>query len=81
MITKTLILVTVAAELLFSQDKVLPLDAGSAGSIQVRPMTFTRTSIAPGNGAMLLLNSPYRVDVAVLTPSDQRVTEQNASAS
>ncbi len=56
------------------------LDSGSFGSIQVRPMTTTRAPIKPMGGTMLIVNSPSPVDIAILNPSNQRISSASASS-
>ncbi|WP_031496618.1 hypothetical protein [Bryobacter aggregatus] len=78
--TRLLMSMALTLMLLSGQDKEIPLDSGNLGVMKVRPMTFTRTVIHPKGGAILILKSPSVVEVAILSPSNQRIIASNASS-
>ena len=74
-----LILPAVLATGLIAQEKVISLEPITSGSVRVRPLTFTRAAIQPNAGAVLFLNSPQQVEVAILDPANRRITRANAT--
>jgi hypothetical protein len=76
---KTFILLFSLVDGLPAQEKTIELAPIATGTLRVRPAFATRTPIQLNNGAALFLNSPLPVEVAILDPTNRRITQANAS--